>query len=334
MEKSSEVNDMIDLHLHLDGSLSVETILRLAKEQQIELPANSAEELSPYLSVESDCRSLSKYLEKFDLPLSVMQTGWALQESVRSLMHDLQKKNMRYVEIRFAPCLHGQKGMSQQQACEAAIQGLSLGMEETEVQGQLILCCMRGQQENVNKETVRMAEKFLHCGVCALDLAGAEGLYPTENYGNIFALAREKGIPFTIHAGEAAGAESVWTAVKMGASRIGHGIRAQEDEKLVNDLAKHHIALETCPSSNVQTQAVSTLKVHPILNYLKQGMLVTVNTDNMTVSHTDIWQEYRLLEAELGLTATQKQQLLKNAVEAAFLSAEEKKKLLHSCRIE
>lgn len=319
---------MIDLHLHLDGSLSPQTVLCLAKQQGIALPADTPNELLPYLMVNPDCSSLAEYLEKFELPLRIMQTREALRYCVYSLLCDLKKKNMVYVEIRFAPQLHTQQGMTQIQACEAAREGLYRGMRETGILAQLILCCMRGaDNEKENLETVRVAEQFLGEGVCALDLAGAEAAFKTENFAPVFALAKHKQIPFTIHAGEAAGADSIWAAIHMGAARIGHGVRAYEDSKLLEYLKTHKIPLEMCPVSNVQTQAISSMTVHPILDYLNQGICVTINTDNMTVSGTDLDNEIHNLRTCLGAEASQIYKLLENSVQAAFLDKKQKQML-------
>ena len=169
-------------------------------------------------------------------------------------------------------------------------------------------------------ETVEVARSFLGKGVCALDLAGAEALYPTSQYGELFSLAKGWGVPFTLHAGEAAGPESIWQALKLGASRIGHGVRAREDRQLLQELFRRRIPLELCPTSNLQTKAVLSLADFPLREYLEQGLLATLNTDNMTVSRTTLAGEYALLE----ITPQERRQLLLNSVEAAFLPNEGK----------
>ena len=245
------------------------------------------------------------------------------------LVEDLAKEGVVYAEIRFAPQQSLQKGLTQDQAVEAAIRGAKRGMQQyPEIQVGLILCCMRGaDNREENLLTVRTAAAFLGRGVAALDLAGAEALYPTADYGEVFALAKELSVPFTIHAGEADGPESIRAALRMGASRIGHGVRAGEDPELLEELKERQIPLEMCPSSNVQTKAVPSLSEHPVLSYLRHGLLVTVNTDNMTVSDTTIEREFRLLKEELGMTPEERRQLLLNAADAAFLTAEERWRL-------
>lgn len=319
---------MIDLHLHFDGSLLPRTVLELAREQGIRLPAEEPDELKLFLTAPEDCKSLNEYLEKFDLPLLVLQTKEAIRKGMYTLVSSLKEQGMLYAEIRFAPQLHTRKGMSQEQVVKAAVLGMQEAMAGSFFKAKLILCCMRGaDNREENLQTVRTAAAFLGRGVAAVDLAGAEALYPTADYEEVFALARELSLPFTIHAGEADGAESVEAAIRMGASRIGHGVRAGEDARLLEELRERRIPLEMCPSSNVQTKAVPSLLEHPILEFLRKGLMVTVNTDNMTVSDTTVEREFGLLREELGMTQEEHRQLLLNATDAAFLTEEERWRL-------
>lgn len=319
---------MIDLHLHFDGSLLPRTVLELAREQGIRLPAEEPDELKLFLTAPEDCKSLNEYLEKFDLPLLVLQTKEAIRKGMYTLVSSLKEQGMLYAEIRFAPQLHTRKGLSQEQVVKAAVLGMQEAMAGSFFKAKLILCCMRGaDNREENLQTVRTAAAFLGRGVAAADLAGAEALYPTADYEEVFALARELSLPFTIHAGEADGAESVEAAIRMGASRIGHGVRAGEDARLLEELRERRIPLEMCPSSNVQTKAVPSLLEHPILEFLRKGFIVTVNTDNMTVSDTTVEREFGLLREKLGMTQEEHRQLLLNATDAAFLTEEERWRL-------
>ncbi len=317
---------MIDLHLHLDGSLDVQTILKLAKECDIVLPGSNARELKPYICAAKRGGNLDSYLNCFELPISLLQTKDALRYASRKLIKRLDNNKMCYAEIRFAPQLHTQNYLSQAEVVEAVIEGINEGCEISKnMKANLILCCMRGESnENENLETLNVAKYFLGSGVCALDLAGAEATYKTGNYKKLFELSSRYDIPFTIHAGEADGAQSVREAIEMGAKRIGHGVRVCEDDEVLEMVISHGIALEMCPTSNVQTGAVSKIKEYPIRRLLKMGAIVTVNTDNMTVSDTDIKKEYTLLKNSLSLTAEEEKMLLLNAVYAAFLPEEDK----------
>ena len=319
---------MIDLHLHFDGSLLPRTVLELAQEQGILLPAKEPDELKLFLTAPEDCESLNEYLEKFDLPLKVLQTREAVRKAMYILVSSLKEQGMLYAEIRFAPQLHTKKGLTQERVVQAALLGMQEALAGSFFRCKLILCCMRGaDNREENLLTVRTAAAFLGRGVAALDLAGAEALYPTEEFAEVFSLARELGVPFTIHAGEADGPESIEAALSFGASRIGHGVRTSEKPELLERLREQRIPLEMCPSSNVQTKAVPSLSQHPVLEFLRQGLCVTVNTDNMTVSDTTIEKELGLLSRELGMTAEEQKKLLLNAADAAFLTSEERWRL-------
>ena len=314
----------IDLHNHLDGSLPVATVLELAAMSGVELPSNTVDGLRAYLTVEPDCTSLNEYLEKFAIPVSVLQTEACLEKAVYDTMRDLNDRGVCYAELRFAPGQHLQRGLTQQQVTAAAVRGLDKALAELPIDGQLILCCMRGAVDAVNRETIDVTGKFLGKGVCCADLAGAEALFPTADYKSLFAYAAEQGIPYVIHAGEADGPDSMWAAVEMGAKRIGHGIAAVQDERLIEYLKAHRIPLEVCVTSNVQTKGAASYEEHPILRMLEYGLMVTVNTDNMTVSGTDLHNEARLIYERLGMTEAQEITMLEHSIDAAFLTDEKK----------
>lgn len=319
---------MIDLHLHLDGSVSPEIILKIAQKEHITLPAYDASQLSAFLTCPKHCDSLNEYLTKFALPGLVMQTKYGLYEVTYDLIHRLSQQGILYAEIRFAPQLHTHQSLTQKEVIEAVLKGVNQGMKDFRIHVQIILCCMRGQDNHEeNLETVRLAKVFLHQGVCALDLAGAESLYPTSTFQQEFILAKQLEIPFTIHAGEADSARSIREALAFGAKRIGHGIHAKEDPKLMDLLVEKKIGLEMCPTSNLQTKAVNSLEEYPLRAFLKKGILATINTDNMTVSDTSLLDEFTLLEKEYQLTQEEKKQLYRNAIEIAFLSSQEKMQL-------
>jgi len=319
---------MIDLHLHLDGSLAPEDVLLLAKHSGISLPYQTADALRPLLEVEPGCENLGEYLQKFHLPLLVLQTEEALQQAVYLLLKRLAEEGLAYCEIRFAPQLHQQNGLSQRQVVAAAVAGLQQGIAAFGLPAQLILCCMRGDSNHdANIETVHVAKEFLGKGVCALDLAGNEFAYPTEDFAQVFHLATALKIPFIIHAGEAADAKSVWQALSLGAQRIGHGIHAITDAALVAKLAENQIPLELCFTSNLQTKAVQRPQDYPLQAFLAQGIPATINTDNMTVSGTDLRREYRLLQEQFGLAADALEEIACNAADAAFITEAQASKL-------
>lgn len=314
---------LIDLHLHLDGSLSAETARALAAMQGIELPRDAAE-LDRMLHCPAGCRDLNEYLACFTLPLSLLQTGDALREAARRLLTELADKGFLYAELRFAPQSHGQKGMSQEQAIQAVL----AGMQEAPIPSRLILCAMRGaDNEAANRETVQLAARYLGRGVAALDLAGAEAIFPTGQFAPLFALARELGVPFVIHAGEADGPESVAAALDMGPRRIGHGVRALEDPAVTARLARERVSLTVCPTSNLDTRVFDRLEDFPLRAMLDAGLVVTVNSDNMAVSGTDAGQELQRLTDCFGLRTEEVRQLLLNAADASFADESLKQQL-------
>ncbi len=313
----------IDLHLHLDGSLSLSCVKRLAEMQGIALPGDS--ELKNMLTVNEGCRSLGEYLTKFDFPLSLLQTEEAISEATYQLCRELLAEGTIYAEIRFAPQLHLAQGLTQDRVVKAATEGF----ERSELLGGLILCCMRGEENySANLETVKVAQKYLGKGVLALDLAGNEAGYANGDFSNIFALAKDKGIPYTIHAGEADGADSVLTALQMGAWRIGHGVRSVEDKSVLFQLAELKTPLEICPTSNLNTAIYSDISEYPLRKLLDADVVVTINSDNRSVSNTTAKREMALLKSTFDLTEEEEKTLILNSVYSAFCDENTKNKLL------
>lgn len=322
---------LIDLHLHLDGSVPYQTVRELLAKEGRSLPEA---DLRKRLSVSPDCRNLDEYLDKFDFPLSLMQTAENLRLIVRELLAELRGQGLVYAEIRFAPQKHTET-LTQAEAVQAVLDGRDdfyawqKGQEGDDLHANFLLCLMRlvGQDEE-NWETLRVAKEFKDQGVAGLDLAGPENEeVANRKYAPFFQQAREWGIPYTIHAGEAMGPESMREALALGTKRIGHGIRCQEDPSLVKELAEDGITLECCASSNLNTKVFDQIAEYPLRSMLGQNLRVTLNTDNMTVSATNLPREYQLME-EQGLTKSEEKQLYLNSVRAAFASQEEKDRLL------
>lgn len=312
------------LHLHLDGSLRPETVYKWLKEEGKNV---TLEQVKKDLMVDKDCRDLNEYLQKFELPLQVLQTEEHIEQATYELFEDLAKQNVIYAEIRFAPSLHTKQGLTYEKVVESAIRGMNKAKEKYKIQGNLLLCCMRGEDNTIsNLTTVATAKKYLNKGVCGLDLAGAEALFPTSEFVDIFRIAKSQGIPFTIHAGEAAGSESIKKAIEFGAKRIGHGVRCLEDEKIVGELAQKEIPLEICPISNLQTRA--TGEKHPIEEIYKKGIPTTINPDNNTVSNTNIIEEYKWVLENTNLTINDIIKMNQNAIRGAFIPVQEKATLI------
>ncbi|MCZ3865256.1 adenosine deaminase [Lactobacillus crispatus] len=319
----------IDLHLHLDGSVPVATVKKLMQEHG--MPQLNDQELS----VDNSCSSLEEFLEKFALPNQLMQTKHDLETIVFDLLTELKSQGLVYAEIRFAPQLHTKKGLTQKEVIASAIGGIKKfyqrqkeDKDHPELHAGLILCLMRFAHNNIeNMETVELAKEFLGKGVVGLDLAGAEGPIPNINYQKFFQRAQDLDVPYTIHAGEASGPDSIRQALEMGAKRIGHGICCTEDPALTQYLIDHQIILECCATSNMNTKAFDQIDSYPIKKLLHMGMKVTLNSDDMIVSNTNLPHEYQLLEEKTALTPEEETTLYLNAVDAAFTTPDEKIRL-------
>jgi len=309
----------IELHCHLDGSITVDIARKLAALQGMELVHSDAE-LYNQLSVPESCTDLNEFLERFALPCSLMQTKESVTESMRLVQERYRKEGAVYLEIRFAPQKHCDKGLTQEDVILAALEGL----KQSELHTNIILCLMRDKgNEKENLKTVELAKKYLveDGGVVAIDLAGAEALFPTKDFAYAFDKAREYGIPFTIHAGEAAGSESVASALDLGAARIGHGVWAGKDSAVLDRVVKNGIVLEMCPTSNRQTRSVLDMSEYPLKKYLEMGVKVTINTDDPSVCGTSISREFDYIVKEFGITEAQIKTMLLNAADAAFTNS-------------
>lgn len=317
-----------DLHLHLDGSLSIDVVKALADRIGYDFGGKSVKEL---LSVGENCKSLPDYLKCFDLPGILLQTEEALEYAACDLVKRLAGQGLVYAEIRFAPQLHKQKGLTQGQAVEAVVRGVRTGCLETGIYAGVLLCAMVNGSDAENAETMELAKAF--CGektvngVVGADIAGPEGFVPMEHFEKMFKKLDQAGVPFTIHAGECGDYENVVRAVSYGAKRIGHGCAAIQSEACMRLLESEKISLEMCVVSNLQTKAVTGIQAHPLKNFFDRGIRVTYNTDNMTVSDTSLEREAELIMRELGFREEELRKMNTYAVEAAFAGEDVKYEL-------
>ena len=314
----NEIYGLIDLHLHLDGSLSLASVRDLAQLQNMAIEPDD-EKLLKMLQVGPDCKDLNEYLEKFSFPCSLLQKPEAITRSVANLRRELKDQGLIYAEIRFAPQLHTLHGLNQRQVVQAAVEGL----KADGVKASLILCCMRGNANKTeNMETVRLTAEFLGNGVCATDLAGAEALFPNKDFEDLFVLAKELGVPYTIHSGEADGPRSVYKALEFGAKRLGHGVRSVEDPALMARLAREGVTLEMCPTSNLNTNIFNSIEDYPLVQLMEAGIRVTLNTDNIMVSGVSLQSEWEKVLGAFRLSKEQIRTLQKNSAEAVFGDAQ------------
>ena len=318
------VKDMpkIVLHLHLDGSIDMEDAYLWAKEDGLKI---TKKELEQELQVNDDCHNLNDYLEKFDLPCKLLQTCERLEKTSYHLFLKLSKMNVKYAEVRFAPNKHLVKNLTLDDVVISVINGMNKANVETGIMGGIILSMMRGDSKEDNIRVINLAQKYLKKGVVAIDLAGAEAIYPTTDYVDLFRYAKIKGIPFTIHAGEAAGVESIKAALDAGAKRIGHGIRAIDDEAIQKIIIDKQVLLEVCMTSNYQTEAVKGK--HPIEKLYNNGIKISINTDNDTVSNIDINKEYTKILNETDLTMDDLEKCNKESIDYIFADQVVKDKL-------
>ena len=315
-----------ELHLHLDGCLRLQTIADLAMQQEIALPV-PPDRLGEVCVAPPRCRDLVEVLSYFVTPLEVLQTPQALERVTYELCEDLHGENVRYVEIRFAPSLHRERGMRLDQVIEAVARGWQAGRRAFRLSGGVILCGMRHLPPEETLRAARAGAPFLGRGVVGFDLAGDEAHFPVAPFRDALLWAKDAGYGMTVHAGEAAGARSVRDAVEMiGVSRIGHGTHAGEDPALLGVLKDREITLEMCPTSNVQTGSVSNLAAHPLPRYYRQGIRVTVNSDNRTVADTTLDRELRRA-LEMGLSPSDLAAMTLMALEAGFADMSERRAL-------
>jgi len=314
----------IDLHCHLDGSLRETTVFELLKD--IEKYSNlTLGEVKSQLTPPADCSSLDDYLKSFELPIAIMQTKENLERVSFELFEDAAKENVKYLEVRFAPQNHKMNGLSYDDIIQSVIDGMRKAESKYDIKGNYILSCMRHLSSESALEVIEEGVKFLENGVVATDLCGGEPLGFASKFVEPMKIAKKLGYHITIHAGETGIGKNVTDAIEMlGAERIGHGIFITTDKEAYNLVKDKKIPLEICPTSNVQTHGVENYKEHPLYDFYKDGIDVTLNTDNRTVSNTTMTREIKESELAFNLKENEYRDIYLNSVEAAFLSKEEK----------
>lgn len=305
----------IELHLHLDGSVNLELASQLLRKD--------IETIKKDMVAPNKCNDLNEYLTKFTLPISIMQTKENIELIAENLAKDLMDDGVIYAEIRFAPIKHITK-LSLDEVIESVLKGL----KKVPIKTNLILCLMRDSSFDDNMKIIKLTSKYLNNGVCAVDLAGAEGIYKTGTFKELFDMTKTLNIPFTIHAGEADGEESINAAINFGAKRIGHGIRCIENNSVIKKIKEKNITLEVCPTSNIQTNAVDSYEHHPIKYLYESGINITISTDNRTVSNITLTTEYQKLIHSFHFTLEDIKKMNENAIRSSFLNDNEKEKLL------
>lgn len=323
----------VDLHLHLDGSFRIETMYELANERNVKLPGETLEGYREWMNIHADAKDVNDYLKMFDPPTQVLQDKESLIRLTKELIDDIAKDGLRYAEIRFAPQLHAHKDLTQADATEAVLEGKRLGEEANpSIKIGIITCMMSFGQETLNwkenEETVEVCAAYKDKGVVALDLAGAEGIVPLKNFAPLFDKAKTYGLNIISHAGDSQGPDTVKDALDFGVTRIGHGHHIYDDKQLCIRAANNHVALEICPTSNIQCKTQPSFKEHPAKELLEMGIPVTINTDNMVMARTTVNEEYDHCLNEMGFEYKDLIRMNINSFECSFAPQEYKEEMI------
>jgi len=319
---------LVELHRHLDGSVRLETILDLGLQHNLKLPATDIESLRPYVQVTDQQPDILAFFEKFKWQTGVLVDYEACRRVAYENVDDAARDGIAYIELRFSPYFMAQAhGLDPSGVVEAVVDGVQAGSRDFKVKTGLIGILSRtyGPQTCQIELDALMSRKE---DILALDLAGDEANYPAEWYLSHFKEARDAGWRITVHAGEAAGPESIWKAIELlGAERLGHAVTAVQDQRLMDALRERRIGVESNLTSNVQTSTVPDYASHPLRRFLEHGVLATINTDDPGISAIDLPYEYTIAAPAAGLSERQIAQAQRNAVEVAFLSEAERQQL-------
>lgn len=305
----------VELHVHLDGSVrpnTVSDILNLDKKK-----------IEKEMKVDNSCKDLNEYLTKFDLPLKILQTKENLIRVSEELAIDLKNDGVIYAEVRFAPILHTNDGLS----CEEVIESVIEGISRVDIKINLIICLMRNVSDNDNYKVIEAGLKYINNRVVGFDLAGAEAIYKTSKFEELFKYINKYNIPYTIHAGEADGVSSIKSAIAFGTKRIGHGVRIMEDNSMIKYAKEYNITFEVCPTSNIDTKIFKEYKDHAIKKMYDNNLNITINTDNRTVSNITLTEEYEKLINTFNFNLEDLKIMNINAINASFINVIEKEKL-------
>ena len=312
----------IELHLHLDCSLSFDVVKQLR-------PDISEMEYKQNFIAPEKCTGLADILKYTSSGIELMQTGEQLRKVVKGLFVQLKRENVIYAEIRFAPLLHLDKGLSAEDVVEIVTDSVKENSHLTGIKCGIILCTLRHYDEAKSLQTIKLVERYIkNTKVVGFDIAADEAGFPIDSHKKAFKYAIKRDIPRTAHAGEARGAESVWeTLVHFKPQRIGHGVRSAEDEELIEFLIKNEIHLEICPTCNIQTDIYKEYSDHPIDFLFKSGVSIGINTDGRSLVNVTLTDEYKKLATTFGWEAEHFYKCNVNALSHAFISNSEKEKL-------
>ena len=311
----------IELHIHLDCSLSYETVKRLR-------PDTTIDDFNNNFKASKSCSSLKQYIKCADNAISLMQSKESLELVMEDFFNQLIKDNVIYCEIRFAPLLHTEEGLNSREVVNIICNSMNILSKESGIITGLILCTLRHYSKEQSMETVKLVEEFKGKGVLGFDIAADEAGYPLDNHIDAFKYAVQNDINCTAHAGEAKGPESIWETIdKLKVKRIGHGVKCIKDPKLVKVLSENNYHLEVCVSSNIKTKTFNKIEDHPISQINKSSISMSINTDGRTISDTDLTNEYKLVSKKFGWSIEEFKKCNLEAIKHAFVSNEIKTQL-------
>ncbi|WP_281512747.1 adenosine deaminase [Mammaliicoccus vitulinus] len=311
-----------ELHCHLDGSVSIELIQQLAREQQVNINIED-------IQVDQACESLDEYLKSFDTILKVLQTKDSLEKAVIDVAQQAHHDNIKYIEIRFAPLFHMDKGLNLKEILEAVNNGATKAESLYQIKVNMLVCGMRHHENKTNidlfTEVNALKNETRH--VVGFDFAGPEEAFPTSAIQEAIQYSNHSNSHLTLHAGECGCIHNIIEGIELGARRIGHGVAAISDDTALEYIKNRNVLLEICPTSNLQTKAIQTLAELNIRKLIEQDIPFNINTDNRTVSSTNLNTEYELLYNHNLMTIDEIKDINIKAIEHAFLSDNEKENL-------
>lgn len=321
----------IELHCHLDGSLSLEAIRQLALWASKELP-ESDEELRTLVTAPQDVTSLNEYLKTFAFVIPLLQTKRALTFAAYDVAKQAAQENVIYTEIRFAPELSTQQGLTALEVVEAVLDGFDQARSEFGIVAKALVCGMRQSDQEVTFSIFKEVRHLAQRGLVGFDFAGNEADFPTSVLNQIIRDTQGLGLPFTLHAGECGCVSNIAQGLDLGIKRFGHATALYQSEEILADFIAAQATAELCLISNLHTKAIPSIEEYPYQAFYDKGVRMTINTDNRTVSNTNLTKEYQLFASQFGTSPADFLRFNEYALEASFASEEEKVTLLEKLR--
>ncbi|MBS7575975.1 MULTISPECIES: adenosine deaminase [unclassified Enterococcus] len=311
-----------ELHCHLDGSVPVKTLQELAVKAKIN------QQQFAKIQAPEKCHDLAEYLESFDVILKMLQTTESIEIATLATIQAAAQENVRYLELRFAPLLHLEQGLSVIEVINAVCSGITLAQKENNIHVNLLICAMRNHSDALNLSLLAELKTLHEKRVVGFDFAGDEAKVDNQKIAPIVQKALQNGLEVTLHSGECGCSHNVIEAIHLGAKRIGHGVAIKDNPKAMSICQQNNILLELCPTSNIQTDAIEDWQHYPLQFFLANHINCCINTDNRTVSNTNLTQEFLKLAQYCQLTIKQMLEVTSNAVQYSFASDELKKILI------